>query len=146
MPKIAEKAKVLGGRADVVRYASGTSSGAFFYREWNRSTKSYRTRRIEEATTLSEAVELATDIAFALREEENSSEAEDDISSLMLSTASLASSVQAVPEELGCVDMMCVSGFVELEFAAKLLSTAESVAIDIHSKNGKRIITVDCTG
>ena len=37
MPKIAEKAKVLGGRADVVRYASGTSSGAFFYREWNRT-------------------------------------------------------------------------------------------------------------
>ena len=76
MPKIAEKAKVLGGRADVVRYASGTSSGAFFYREWNRNAKSYRTRRIEEATTLSEAVELATDIAFTLREEENSSEAE----------------------------------------------------------------------
>ena len=74
MPKIAEKAKVLGGTADVVRYASGTSSGAFFYREWNRSSKSYRTRRIDEATTLSEAVELAPDIAFALREEENSSE------------------------------------------------------------------------
>ncbi len=94
MPKIAEKAKVLGGRADVVRYASGTSSGAFFYREWNRSTKSYRTRRIEEATTLSEAVELATDIAFALREEENSSEAE--LSKAILSDTRSATSKQRI--------------------------------------------------
>ena len=71
MPRIAEKAKVLGGRADVVRYASGTSSGGFFYREWNKETKSYKTRRIEGADSLSEAVEMATDIAFAIREEES---------------------------------------------------------------------------
>ena len=71
MPKITEKAVVLGGRANVVRYASGTSSGSFFYREWNASTKSYKTRRIKGAETLADAIGMASDIAFELKAEEN---------------------------------------------------------------------------
>lgn len=73
MPKIDEKVSILNGRGDVVRYASGTSSGSYFYREWNKATSSYRTRKIGEAESIDEAVGKAIDIAFELQKEEESS-------------------------------------------------------------------------
>jgi len=69
MPKISEKAEVLGGRGTVVKYDSGTSKGFYFYREWVKQDRRYLTKRIDEATSLEEAIELAPDAAFAIREE-----------------------------------------------------------------------------
>ena len=69
MPKVSEKADVLGGRGTVVKYASGTSQGFYFYREWVKQERKYLTKRIDEATTLQEAIDLAPDAAFAIREQ-----------------------------------------------------------------------------
>ena len=68
MPAVSEKQTVLGGRGHVCRFASGTSKGAWVYREWNKATRSYRTKHIEGATTLEQAIEKAADAAIALRE------------------------------------------------------------------------------
>tara|TARA_R100000781_G_scaffold197_1_gene240 strand:+ start:213 stop:1838 length:1626 start_codon:yes stop_codon:yes gene_type:complete len=69
MPKISEKAEVLGGRGTVVKYSSGTSQGFYFYREWVKQDRRYLTKRIDNASTLDEAIDLAPDAAFALREQ-----------------------------------------------------------------------------
>tara|TARA_R100000655_G_scaffold109777_1_gene165420 strand:+ start:35 stop:1654 length:1620 start_codon:yes stop_codon:yes gene_type:complete len=69
MPKISEKAEVLGGRGTVVKYESGTSKGFYFYREWIKQDRRYITKRIDEATNLQEAIDLAPDAAFSIREE-----------------------------------------------------------------------------
>ena len=69
MPKVSEKADVLGGRGTVVKYASGTSQGFYFYREWVKQERKYITKRIDEAKTLQEAIDLAPDAAFAIREQ-----------------------------------------------------------------------------
>lgn len=69
MPKIAEKVKVLNGRGAVVRFASGTSKDKYFYKELVKGTKSYKTRLIEGATTLDEALEKVIDIAFEINQD-----------------------------------------------------------------------------
>ena len=69
MPKVSEQAKVLGGRGTVVKYASGTSAGSYFYREWNKGLKKYIRKKIEGVNSLEEAIEAAPDAAFAIREE-----------------------------------------------------------------------------
>ena len=56
MPKIAEKQTVLNGRGSVVRFASGTSVGNYVYREWDNSSRNYRTKHILEAKTMEEAM------------------------------------------------------------------------------------------
>ena len=68
--KIAEKQEVLGGRGSVVTYANGKGSKGFFYRELVAGTKRYRQKKIEGADSMSQAVEMAMDIALELREEE----------------------------------------------------------------------------
>jgi len=68
LPVIAEKQKVLKGRGIVLRYANGNSAGKYFYRELLKGTKKYRYICIEEATSLEEAIEMASDAAIALRE------------------------------------------------------------------------------
>ena len=68
MPVIAEKQKVLKGRGVVLRYANGHSAGKYFYRELIKGTKRYRYTCIEDATSLEEAIEMASDAAIALRE------------------------------------------------------------------------------
>ena len=75
MPRISQKQAVLNGRGAVVQYASGSSAGGWFYRELVPGTKSYRTRRIEGAQTLEEAVSAATDVAFQLNSASAGSEA-----------------------------------------------------------------------
>lgn len=69
MPKIAEKVKVLDGRGSVVRYASGTSSGKYFYQELVKGTKTYKTRLIEGASTMDEALSKVIDIAFEINKD-----------------------------------------------------------------------------
>ena len=75
MPRISQKQAVLNGRGAVVQYASGSSAGGWFYRELVPGTKSYRTRRIEGAQTLEEALSAATDVAFQLNSASASSKA-----------------------------------------------------------------------
>ena len=69
MPKVVEKQSVLGGRGNVVLYGSGTSSGQYFYRELIKGTKNYKTRRIDNVSTMDEAVNAAIEIAFTLNKE-----------------------------------------------------------------------------
>ena len=69
MPKILESKKVLGGRGTVFTY-SDRNIGCYFYRERIEGTKKYRTKSIKGAKTLSEAEEMAMEIAIALRDDE----------------------------------------------------------------------------
>ena len=71
MPAVDEKAPVLGGRGHVCRFSSGSSAGQYVYREWNKSTRSYRTKSIPDATNLQEAIEMAASAAIALRDSIN---------------------------------------------------------------------------
>ena len=66
MPAIAEKRKVLNGRGIVGRWASGSSSGKFFYRELVAGTKRYRYRELPEAFTMDEAEAQAANAAIEL--------------------------------------------------------------------------------
>lgn len=50
-------------------YGSGSSSGAYFYRELIKGTKNYKTRRIENVTNIEEAAEAAVAVAFELNKE-----------------------------------------------------------------------------
>jgi integrase len=70
MPRIVAKREVLSGRGAVVLYGSGTSAGSFFYRELIKGSRSYRQRKIPDATTMDEAVQLAVEVAFAMQAEE----------------------------------------------------------------------------
>ena len=69
MPKIAEIQTVLNGRGSIVRFASGTSVGNYVYREWDNSTRNYRTKHILEAQTMDEAILLAPQIAIELAQD-----------------------------------------------------------------------------
>ena len=68
MPAIAEKREVLNGRGIVLRWANGNSAGKFFYREKVKGRKAYRFKELVDATSLSEAAEMAADAAISLRE------------------------------------------------------------------------------
>lgn len=70
MPRIVAKREVLSGRGAVVLYGSGTSAGSFFYRELIKGSRSYRQRKIPDATTMDEAVQQAVEVAFAMQAEE----------------------------------------------------------------------------
>ena len=77
MPKILQKSPVPGTRGTVVLNGSGTSSGKYFYREWNKASRSYRTELIEGATSMSHACELAIEIAFKFRSDTPQTQVED---------------------------------------------------------------------
>ena len=64
MPAIHEKEKVLDGRGIVVSYKQDTS--CYYYRELIPGTKSYRNRKIEGATNITEAKRLAAVVALEL--------------------------------------------------------------------------------
>ena len=59
MPKLNQKEKVLGGRAEVLSYQRDPST--WFYRQYQPSTRSYRSERIAGATCLQEAIDAAPD-------------------------------------------------------------------------------------
>ena len=67
MPKITEKFECLNGA--VVLYGSGTSSGKWFYREWDAAAKKYRQKQIADAVDVQEAVSGAIDAAFQIKQE-----------------------------------------------------------------------------
>ena len=69
MPSVDEKQSVLNGRGNVCRYSKGSSAGEYFYREWNKQGRCYRSIKLEGAKTLEEAVEMAADGAIELREQ-----------------------------------------------------------------------------
>tara|TARA_R100000781_G_scaffold34674_1_gene24848 strand:- start:193 stop:1785 length:1593 start_codon:yes stop_codon:yes gene_type:complete len=69
MPRIKEKAKVLNGRGAVFTYEND-NVGTYWYREKIEGTKKYRLKAVTGATTLLEAIELAPDIAIAMRDDD----------------------------------------------------------------------------
>ena len=70
MPRIVDKREVLNGRGFVVLYGSGTSAESFFYRELVKGSRSYRQRKIPNATSMEDAVQAAVEVAFAIQAEE----------------------------------------------------------------------------
>ena len=73
MPKIVDKVSCLSGH--VLLYGSGTSSGKWFYREWDSVAKKYRQKQITGAANVDEAVKGAIDIAFVIKQEVESGRA-----------------------------------------------------------------------
>ena len=94
MPTIVEKQEVLNGRGHVIRYGSGTSAGAYFYKEKIPGERRYKTRRIPEATTIEEAIQAAVEIAFKLQEEQP-----EGVSNLRSTTKSLKEREQYVAHQ-----------------------------------------------
>ena len=70
MPVMRDKAKVMNGRGTVFSYSTGGQAGKYFYRELKEGTKLYRTKLIDGATSLAEAIELAPAIALDMRSED----------------------------------------------------------------------------
>ena len=64
MPKIAERRKVLDGRAEVITYARDES--AWYYREPDGSG-GYRQRRLKDALSEVDAVAMAMDVWSEMR-------------------------------------------------------------------------------
>ena len=69
MPKIAEKAKALNGKGVVFSYVSEPKK--FYFRELIPGTKRYRSRLIEGAETIDEALDGCIDAYTALRKTES---------------------------------------------------------------------------
>ena len=68
MPKIAERRKVLDGRAEVITYSRDES--AWYYREPDGSG-GYRQRRLKEALSEADAVEMAMDVWSEMKTTQN---------------------------------------------------------------------------
>ena len=66
MPKIVDKVQCLNGC--VLLYGSGTSSGKWFYREWDSAATKYRQKQIPGAASVDEAVRGAIDVAFVIKQ------------------------------------------------------------------------------
>ena len=66
MPSVDLKESVLNGRGSICRYSKGSSAGLFFYREWNKEKRCYRSKVIEGASTMEEAKALAPQVANEL--------------------------------------------------------------------------------
>ena len=69
MPAVDLKESVLNGRGNVCRYSKGSSAGLFFYREWNKEKRCYRSKVIEGASTMEEAKALAPQVAIELAQD-----------------------------------------------------------------------------
>jgi len=67
MPKLHAKRTVLGGRAEIICYERDKSS--WYIRVYDGETRSYRTTRLQSASTLIEAFEQAPDTYLKLTEE-----------------------------------------------------------------------------
>ena len=108
----------MNGRGTVLSYADGNAVGQYFYREIIEGTKRYRTKLIEGANTLLEAVEKAADVAIEMREEDPHHKSGDY----------LKESVEVDKEDL-------------LRREEKVLQKKEKLLKD-QQKNGKRSILI----
>ena len=66
MSQIATQETVLNGRGRVLLYANGNGAGNWYYKEYVKAKRSYREKKIEGATNLQEAIELAPQVAIDL--------------------------------------------------------------------------------
>ena len=66
MPQIAQQEPVLSGRGKVVQYANGNSAGKFFYKEYIKGERRYKSKEIVGASTIEQAKELAPQVAIEL--------------------------------------------------------------------------------
>ena len=69
MPQIAQQESVLSGRGKVIQYANGNSAGKFFYKEYIKGERKYKSKEIVGASTLEEAKELAPQVAIELSQD-----------------------------------------------------------------------------
>ena len=121
MPRIDEKHDVLGGRGHVCRYLQGSSAGKYFYREWDNNTKKLKAKVIKGATTLEEAIDLATDVAFALREQPDKEQSNPDPITLLRREERLISrqeKLQKIEEKGGAHSIpidKAIKGFLDQE-------------------------------
>ena len=69
MPQIAQQESVLSGRGKVIQYANGNSAGKFFYKEYIKGERKYKSKEIVGASTLEEAKELAPQVAIELAQD-----------------------------------------------------------------------------
>ncbi len=83
MPQIAQQESVLGGRGRVILYSNGNSPGKWYYKEKIKGQRRYKTKLIEDATSLEEAKELAIQIAFELQQDTKQSVKDLDPLSLL---------------------------------------------------------------
>ena len=80
MARIATKRDVPGLKGQVVLHEGGSSNGKFFYREWIKAERKYRTQVINNAKTIDEACELAIEVAYLFRDSSTEPEAEKRLS------------------------------------------------------------------
>ena len=69
MPQIAQQESVLSGRGKVIQYANGNSAGKFFYKEYIKDRRRYKSKEIVGASTMQEAKELAPQVAIELAQD-----------------------------------------------------------------------------
>ncbi len=69
MPQIAQQEPVLSGRGKVVQYANGNSAGKFFYKEYIKGERRYKSKEIIGASTIEQAKELAPQVAIELAQD-----------------------------------------------------------------------------
>ena len=69
MPQIAQQESVLSGRGKVIQYANGNSAGKFFYKEYIKGERKYKSKEIVGASTIEEAKELAPQVAIELAQD-----------------------------------------------------------------------------
>ncbi len=69
MPQIAQQEPVLSGRGKVVQYANGNSAGKFFYKEYIKGERRYKSKEIVGASTIEQAKELAPQVAIELAQD-----------------------------------------------------------------------------
>ena len=69
MPQIAQQESVLSGRGKVIQYANGNSAGKFFYKEYIKGKRRYKSKEIVGASTIQEAKELAPQVAIELAQD-----------------------------------------------------------------------------
>ena len=80
MARIATKCDVPGLKGQVVLHEGGSSDGKFFYREWIKAERKYRTQVISNAKTIDEACELAIEVAYIFRDSSTEQETEKGLS------------------------------------------------------------------
>ena len=69
MPQIAQQEPVLSGRGKVLQYANGNSAGKFFYKEYIKGERRYKSKEIVGALTIEQAKELAPQVAIELAQD-----------------------------------------------------------------------------
>ena len=69
MPQIAQQESVLSGLGTAAQYANGNSAGKFFYKEYIKGERRYKSKEMVGASTIKQAKELAPQVAIDLAQD-----------------------------------------------------------------------------